>query len=86
MQDLSQLRKVRIKINDDLDIAAIDTIGTVIISIGVAKYFNWNELITVGSAFGLGIIFHNIFKQKTPLNKYIHVKAVEGRSICKINQ
>jgi hypothetical protein len=51
-----------------LDIAAVDTVGTIAIAYGVSKYMNWSFLATTVGLFGLGEAFHHAYNIKTPIH------------------
>ena len=75
MSTIEKLRSVRIPVSDDLNIAAFDTIGTILIATGLARYNNWNVPVTIFASLGLGFGAHIIFKQDTPLTKKIMEKS-----------
>lgn len=53
------------------NIAIMDVLGTFIIAIIIAYFFNFNYIITVIIAFLLGIILHRLFCVNTTINKLI---------------
>ena len=71
MDIITQLRKPRIHISEDLNISVFDTLGTVVIAYGVAKYMDWNPYLTVGMSFPLAYISHKAFLIETPLTTKI---------------
>ena len=68
---MNQLRKHKIKINDKLQLATIDTAGTAVIGYMIARKLNINPLILIGSLFLVSIPVHMYFKQATPLTTYV---------------
>ena len=66
---LNDLRKYRIKINDDLDIAAFDTLGTAIIGIIIARRYEYNPFIVLPGLFLIGEIVHAGFGIDTPITQ-----------------
>ena len=67
---LNDLRKYRIKIND-FDIAAFDTIGTLIIGIIIAKKTNTHPFVVLPSVFLIGEIVHVGFGIDTPITQQL---------------
>lgn len=51
------------------DIAIIDVVGTIVISLAIAYIFGLHAWTVVASAFLLGIFAHWLFCVKTTLNK-----------------
>lgn len=66
MTTLLKLRKYRIG-----PFAAPDLIGTIIIFYFMSRYMETNPFLTIGYGFALGIVAHEIIKQRTPLNDLI---------------
>ncbi len=54
-----------------LNLAMVDVIGTIVIAIMIAKFFNLNIWLTVIIAFIIGIILHRLFCVNTTINKLI---------------
>ena len=61
-----------------MDIATVDTVGTVVIAYGVSKYMNWPFLATAVGTFALGVGVHHVFKINSPLhNKVMDVLGIK---------
>jgi len=68
---IDELRKPRIYLSQDLNISVFDTVGTIVIAYGVAKYMDWNPYLTVGLSFPLAYLTHKGFSIETPLTTKI---------------
>ena len=51
-----------------LDIAAVDTVGTIAVAYGVSKYMNWSFLATTVGLFGIGEVYHHVYNIDTPIH------------------
>ena len=71
MDIITQLRKPRIHITEDLNISVFDTLDTVVIAYGFAKYMDWNPYLTVGLSFPVAYLSHKIFMIETALTSKI---------------
>jgi hypothetical protein len=60
------VRSIRI-----LDIAVIDVIFVIIVSLSISYYMRYNHLLTFVIIFLLGIFFHWLFGVETTVMKYI---------------
>ena len=61
-----------------IDIATVDTVGTVVIAYGVSKYMDWPFLATAVGTFAVGVGVHHIFKINSPLhNKVMDVLGIK---------
>ncbi len=54
-----------------LDIAVIDVIFVIIVSLSISYYMRYNHLLTFVIIFLLGIFFHWLFGVETTVMKYI---------------
>ena len=69
---LKKLRKSRIKINEDLDIAAFDTIGTGLIGYLIARKTGYSAFIIIPGIFVLAEGIHAGFGIDTPGLRYLN--------------
>jgi hypothetical protein len=63
---LKDIRKYR---EPFFDTSIVDTGGTFLIGILLAKRYNTNKSVTIGGLFVLGYVTHSVFKIETKLNK-----------------
>ena len=52
-----------------IDVAAIDTIGTIVGGYGISKIMNWSFATTTASLFGIGLAFHHFYNIDTTMHR-----------------
>ena len=74
---IAELRKPRIDVLGR-SVAVFDTAGTAFIAYAVADRMKWNKPLTVGSAFVLGHLVHQMVGVKTAFNPEGEGRPPEG--------
>ena len=54
-----------------IDVAAVDTIGTVAGAYGLSKLMDWPFSLTTGGLFGLSVYFHHLYNIDTTVHRKI---------------
>jgi hypothetical protein len=54
-----------------LDIATVDTVGTLALAYGISKYMDWPFLATTVGTFAAGIGVHHVMKIDSPLHNKV---------------
>ena len=54
-----------------LDIATVDTVGTVAIAYGISRYMDWPFLTTTVGTFAVGVGVHHMFNIQSPLHNAV---------------
>jgi hypothetical protein len=63
---LKEIRKYKIKINDELNVAAFDTIGTLLIGLIISKKTGYSPVVVVPGLFVAAELVHAGFGIDTP--------------------
>lgn len=74
MYTLKELRKYKIKINDETELAMFDVVGTALFGYLIARKTGYSPLVIVPGTFLLGEGMHAVFDIDTPGLRYLNDK------------